>query len=50
MTLSNLFRRSSNADAEKEVVGIYENVPLSDLPPDPDTHLSAEEKAAIVSQ
>lgn len=49
MASDNLPRAFGNGDDEKEVVGLHENAPSPDLlPPDPDAHLSDEEKAAIV--
>ncbi|KAF7917591.1 hypothetical protein EAE99_009257 [Botrytis elliptica] len=48
MASNNLPRAFGNGDDEKEVVGLHENAPSPDLlPPDPDAHLSDEEKAAI---
>jgi hypothetical protein len=47
MTSNTMHDRSS--DEEKAASGLYEDVQFSDLPPDPDAHLSEEERAAIVS-
>lgn len=43
-------RGSKSSGDEKAIVGgqLYDPALVHDLPPDPDAHLSAEEKAAIV--
>ncbi|KAI9642310.1 hypothetical protein NHQ30_009112 [Ciborinia camelliae] len=47
MTSNNTTKAPSNADEEKEVIGLHDNAPSHDLPPDPDANLSDEEKADI---
>ncbi|KAM3077548.1 hypothetical protein ACMFMG_006885 [Clarireedia jacksonii] len=45
MTSNAIHDKSS--DEEKSALGLYEDSNVSDLPPDPDAHLSEEERAAI---